>query len=518
MMGEQKKIIIFGGGQTGAEALCMIGKENVAFFCDNDKSMAGKNKYDVTIIDYQYMLEISKDYIIVIAANTENALEISNQLESQGVRDYVFYYDEVKNRFLELGRSNAVVFFQKLENRLYCKAACLRKLLDEKQKQITYLKDEVDVYNLKKTVGFLRKEQIKNTQYAVEVLKEIKELCIAPFIIGGTLIGARRHSGFVPWDDDIDFGVVRADYDKLYSYAEKHWHMAKREVADLRYYRQINELLEAYPEEYIFVVSPYCASVYKGTSIADYVVVDFFVFDYFRADYDFNDYKKTIIDVKYNLEGSLDEVERLAIEQKAVAENQYIVRESEHIGFALDSMIPYEHLNETEWIKKEDIFPTKEVIFENITLPAPRNIDEYLGHEIPGFKGIPSDVGMPKRLKQREAVIRKILPTVEIYVTKPDEVEYFSALYEKLRKNSIYVTYVIENKYCNAGEKVQTEQIEQLLIDGMYEYKKWMDKTTDVAISSVDVDILWKYDTEKKMIAEDDVSSLIDNILELYGK
>lgn len=78
-------------------------------------------------------------------------------------------------------------------------------------------------------------EKLKTKQ--LEILKVFIECCeklnLRYFLAFGTLIGAVRHEGFIPWDDDIDLYMPREDYDifieKYYDYVPKNYFMQTME-------------------------------------------------------------------------------------------------------------------------------------------------------------------------------------------------------------------------------------------------------------------------------------------------
>jgi len=220
----------------------------------------------------------------------------------------------------------------------------------------------------------------------LQMMISFDELCkknqISYWLDGGTLLGAIRHKGFIPWDDDIDICMTVEDFEKFKKVNQE---------------KQLpkNIILEKYGDRFAtksIKKNRCCAKVRDVRSIAienkNFISskhpqgawIDVFI------NYSFRDEKIT------NSLKFLDELQHL--EKRSILYNILIrpflkllkVRNLSKI-FLLSMNVPLQdsriikHPHEIankKWWNKEDIFPLKRCSFEDCIFPIPNNYDKYL--------------------------------------------------------------------------------------------------------------------------------------------
>ena len=86
----------------------------------------------------------------------------------------------------------------------------------------------------------IKLDEIKKIE--LDLLVELDRICreqgFRYFMVGGTLIGAVRHKGFIPWDDDIDISMPRPDYELFLDYCIKNRDTVNFDVISNKNYKK----------------------------------------------------------------------------------------------------------------------------------------------------------------------------------------------------------------------------------------------------------------------------------------
>ncbi|MBR1619433.1 LicD family protein [bacterium] len=102
---------------------------------------------------------------------------------------------------------------------LKLKTLNIKRTLSEVSKETkllrTIIEKSIDITKIPKATGNLRKVQLIKTKILQIIDVILKKYHMQYWIDFGTLIGAIRHKGFIPWDDDIDLCIMKDDYLKL---------------------------------------------------------------------------------------------------------------------------------------------------------------------------------------------------------------------------------------------------------------------------------------------------------------
>lgn len=278
------KIILFGCGTLGFEALCFLGNDNVKCFCDNNPNQVDCIKFNKEVISFNELLTIKDEYIVVICASIymDKAYSIMQQLEENKIQKYWIYEDLKKNTYM-LSYKQRFEYIQNIEMMYNAKCEFFRKKVKEKEHQLEYLKNNINVKHMKKATGRLRKRQLELIEASDVLFKDLAKLKIHPFLYAGNLIGYIRHNGFIPWDDDIDFGLIRKDYEKLRNYCFLH--------------SDDEEIIQIGKRKYKFIDNYDVFQIILTVPVKERIWIDFFSFDYYADDYlfkDFNIFDKNI--------------------------------------------------------------------------------------------------------------------------------------------------------------------------------------------------------------------------------
>ena len=264
--------------------------------------------------------------------------------------------------------------------------------------------DSIDPATLPIATGKLRHLQLINLKFTNEVISEIEQdTGLKLFMDDGTLLGAVRHKGFIPWDDDMDFSLMRDDYNNLIEHVSKKYVYVNTEHWTWEKYDELlNEVFSKYPNQNIWLKTP---TSLKCCKLVDdnRVWFDIFALDYYKDDHNLvtlNKYVEAInkkwhqLDYKRTLFGK-----HFDFYKNEFKVSKEIVSDSNVIAPGIDNY-DFHHYTIKGIHRKSDIFPLQKMMFEDVVFWAPVNSHEYLKAIYNFYNKLPLDLSIAKHTQQ----------------------------------------------------------------------------------------------------------------------
>ena len=256
--------------------------------------------------------------------------------------------------------------------------------------------------------GKLREYQLRLVNFSKEVVGILEKEGFHPMLVGGALIGAVRNGTFVPWDDDMDFDLMRDEYTKFIEFMkEKFVYISSYNcMSDDDCYKLIDEAIINNPNKLICVEKPSCTSVIKGETLENCIVIDFFPRDYLNPNLTQEEYAKYRQKYTKLLKKGNKNYKLYFDKYRQELNNDKIyAKESNLTGYGWGN-ISFTY-NKLSVLPTDSVLPCARINFEGASFYTLSNYDEYLRNFYKNYRNIPKNIELCKYIKYFSGWLRE---------------------------------------------------------------------------------------------------------------
>lgn len=338
----------------------------------------------------------------------------------------------------------------------------------------SYFEDEI-------REGFYVSSMMKRYWSAqLTVLAEIDRVCrrhgIQWQIDNGTLLGAVRHGGYVPWDDDLDISMLRTDYEKFFAVAEDELPSEYR-ILTIKHEPEYAEMLGRVTNTDKIDYSPEHLRRYHGCPYT--VGIDIFPLDALAVDEGEEESRRqrliqisdTVGLIKSEGVNSLKaRIPLIDIERKnkfalkknpALIHSLLLLSERIYAEFPMEdaeyvALMPYWVSKHNHKYPKSLFADTVLLPFENTYLPAPAIYDEVLRIEYGEYMQIHRDGGVHEYpvYREQEEIYRRVKGEYPFRYTMKMDAEPDTRDTEPLERRSLEITDALIQAHVQIDESV----------------------------------------------------------------